>query len=174
MQEIWVPSLGQEDPLEKGMTTHSSILAWEIPWTEEPGGPRSMGSQRTGHDQDTNNTEATTVATIGACSLRAVHGTASFHSRHSPRGRALLESSSLHRGGNRDMKRQPPKLTQMPGDGVETQAQSSCAAPWAGPASPRAPSVHTHPSPGPPEGRWANIRARRQRPGRAVVGCLGC
>ena len=38
MQEIWVRSLGQEDPLEKGMTTHSSILAWEIPWTEEPGG----------------------------------------------------------------------------------------------------------------------------------------
>ena len=42
MQETWVSSLGQEDPLEKGMVTHSSILAWEIPWTEEPGG--SMGS----------------------------------------------------------------------------------------------------------------------------------
>ena len=38
MQETWVPSLGQEDPLEKGMATHSSILAWRIPWTEEPGG----------------------------------------------------------------------------------------------------------------------------------------
>ena len=38
MQEIWVQSLGWEDPLEKGMATHSSILAWEIPWTEEPGG----------------------------------------------------------------------------------------------------------------------------------------
>ena len=37
MQEIWVQSLGQEDPLEKGMATHSSILAWRIPWTEEPG-----------------------------------------------------------------------------------------------------------------------------------------
>ena len=37
MSDIWVPSLGQEDPLEKGMVTHSSILAWEIPWTEEPG-----------------------------------------------------------------------------------------------------------------------------------------
>ena len=46
MQETWVPSLGQEDPLEKGMATHSSILAWEIPWTEEPGGLHSMGSQR--------------------------------------------------------------------------------------------------------------------------------
>ena len=43
-------SLGQEDPLEKGMTTHSSILAWKIPWTEEPGGLQSMGSQRVGHN----------------------------------------------------------------------------------------------------------------------------
>ena len=45
MQETWVPSLGGEDPLEKGMSTHSSILAWEIPWTEEPGGLQSMGLQ---------------------------------------------------------------------------------------------------------------------------------
>ena len=44
MQETWVPSLGQEDPLEEDMATHSSILAWEIPWTEEPGGLQSMGS----------------------------------------------------------------------------------------------------------------------------------
>ena len=45
MQETQVLSLGQEDPLEKGMATHSSILAWEIPWMEEPGGLQSMGSQ---------------------------------------------------------------------------------------------------------------------------------
>ena len=50
MQETWVQSLGQEDPLEEGMATYSSILAWRIPWTEEPGGPPSMGSQRVGHD----------------------------------------------------------------------------------------------------------------------------
>ena len=49
-QETWVPSLGQEDPLEEEMATHSSILAWEIPWTEEPGGLQSMGLQRVGHD----------------------------------------------------------------------------------------------------------------------------
>ena len=49
MPEMQVRSLGQEDPLEEEMATHSSILAWEIPWTEEPGGPRSMGSQRVGH-----------------------------------------------------------------------------------------------------------------------------
>ena len=45
MQETWVQSLGQEFPLEKEMATHSSILAWRIPWTEEPGGLQSMGSQ---------------------------------------------------------------------------------------------------------------------------------
>ena len=45
MQETWVPSLGQDDPLEKEMATHSSILAWEILWTEEPGGLQSTGSQ---------------------------------------------------------------------------------------------------------------------------------
>ena len=49
-QEMWVGSLGQEDPLEGDMVTHSSMLAWEIPWTEEPGGLQSMGSQRLGHD----------------------------------------------------------------------------------------------------------------------------
>ena len=49
-QEIQVQSLGQEDPLEKGMATHSSILAWRIPWTEEPGRLQSMGSQLVGHD----------------------------------------------------------------------------------------------------------------------------
>ena len=50
MWETWVQSLGQEDPLEKEMATHSSILAWRIPWTEEPGGLQSTGSQRVGHD----------------------------------------------------------------------------------------------------------------------------
>ena len=53
MQETQVRSLGQEDPLEKEMATHSSILAWEIPWTEEPDGLQSMGSQRAGHDLGT-------------------------------------------------------------------------------------------------------------------------
>ena len=49
MQKTWVLSLGQEDPLEKGMATHSSILAWRLPRTEEPGRLQSMGSQRVGH-----------------------------------------------------------------------------------------------------------------------------
>ena len=50
MQETWVWFLSQEDPLEKGMATHSSLLAWRIPWTEKPGGLQSMGLQRVGHD----------------------------------------------------------------------------------------------------------------------------
>ena len=50
MQKTQVQSLGREDPLEKEIVTHSSILAWRIPWTEEPGGLQSMGLQRVGHD----------------------------------------------------------------------------------------------------------------------------
>ena len=51
-----VPFLGQEDPLEKEMATHSSILAWKIPWTEEPGGPTYMGFLRVWHDLETEQT----------------------------------------------------------------------------------------------------------------------
>ena len=50
MRETWVRSLGREDPLEKEMATHSSTLAWRIPWMEEPRGLQSMGSQRVSHD----------------------------------------------------------------------------------------------------------------------------
>ena len=50
IQETWVQSLDQKDPLEKGMATHSSILAWRIPWTEEPGELQSIGLQRVEHD----------------------------------------------------------------------------------------------------------------------------
>ena len=54
MQETRIRALGQEDPLERGMATQSSILAWRIPCTEEPGGLQSMGLQRVGHDWETN------------------------------------------------------------------------------------------------------------------------
>ena len=50
MRETWIQSLGQEDLLEKEMATHSSVLAWKIPWTEKPGGLQAMGSQRVRHD----------------------------------------------------------------------------------------------------------------------------
>ena len=50
LQETWVQSLGQEDPLEKEIATHYPILTWEIPWTEEPGGLESIALQRDGHD----------------------------------------------------------------------------------------------------------------------------
>ena len=63
MQETWVQSLDQEDPLEEEMASHSSILAWEIPWTEEPGGLQSPGSQKVGHDLATNQT--TTITHMG-------------------------------------------------------------------------------------------------------------
>ena len=50
VRETWLRSLGREDPLEEEMATHSSILAWKIPWTEEPGGLQAKGSKRVGHD----------------------------------------------------------------------------------------------------------------------------
>ena len=52
MRDTWVRFLGREDPLEKKMATHSSILAWRLPWTEEPGRLQSMGSQETTHPSD--------------------------------------------------------------------------------------------------------------------------
>ena len=60
-QEMWVWSLGREDPLEKEMATHSSILAWRIPWMEEPGGLQSTGSQRVGHDWATTSIHFTSI-----------------------------------------------------------------------------------------------------------------
>ena len=53
VRETWLGSLGREDPLEKAMAAATSILAWRIPWTEEPGGLHSVGSQRVGHDRAT-------------------------------------------------------------------------------------------------------------------------
>ena len=61
MQETWVPSLGLEDPLEKRMATHSSMLAWRIPWTEKPGGLQSMGLQ----NSDTIEHTCMHAATVG-------------------------------------------------------------------------------------------------------------
>ena len=62
MQETWVLSLGWEDLFEKGMATHSSILAWRIQWTEEPGGLQTMGLQRVGHDWVTKHSSASTIS----------------------------------------------------------------------------------------------------------------
>ena len=67
MQETWVWSLGREDPLEKEMATHSSILAWRIPWMEEPGGLQSMGSQRVGHDWATSLHFSTSLQIFMCC-----------------------------------------------------------------------------------------------------------
>ena len=64
MQETGVRSLGQEDTLEKGMATHSNVLAWRLPWSEEPGGLQSMGSQRVGHDIATKQTTVRASVTL--------------------------------------------------------------------------------------------------------------
>ena len=64
VQEIWVWSLGWEDPLEKGMGTHSSILSWRVPWTEEPSELRPMGSKRIGHNWVTNTHNAFIVCPV--------------------------------------------------------------------------------------------------------------
>ena len=68
MWETWVQSLGWEDPLEEGVATHSSILAWRIPWTEEPGMLQSMGSPRSRHDSVTK----TTTKSDGEVSRQAI------------------------------------------------------------------------------------------------------
>ena len=73
MQETWVRSLGWEDPLEKEMATHSSILAWRIPWTEEPGGLQSTGSQRVGHDWATSLTHSLLSSRLGPCNKRQIN-----------------------------------------------------------------------------------------------------
>ena len=93
MRETWVRSLGQEDPLEKGMATYSSILSWRIPWTEEPGRLQSMGSQRIGHDWATN---TLTVCTshcrpyFPLCALRT--GTGRQHASGSSTGLTIRQT----------------------------------------------------------------------------------
>ena len=67
MQEIRVVSLGQGDPLEKAMATHPSILAWEIPWTEDPGGLQLIGSQRFEHDLATKQQEQQSIEQSSLC-----------------------------------------------------------------------------------------------------------
>ena len=68
-QETWVQSLGREDPLEEGMATPSSILAWRIPWAEEPDGLQSMGSQRVGHDVATEHAHTLPIASSSSKTL---------------------------------------------------------------------------------------------------------
>ena len=73
--ETWVHSMGQEDTLEKEIVTHSSILALEIPWTEEPGGLQSMGSQRVRHDLENRRTSTNLGNTIASKRSREGSGT---------------------------------------------------------------------------------------------------
>ena len=103
MQETQIRSLGQKDPLEKEMATHSSILAWRIPWTEEPGGLKSMGSQRVGHAW-THSTAATTYY----CQPPSLSG--QIRTNHHLHGRLTLsalcgQSGALHAGSLRTVPR---------------------------------------------------------------------
>ena len=98
MQETWVWPLGQEVPLEKGMAIHSNILAWRIPWTEEPGGFLSMGSQRVGHNWATNNT-ITTMACGQVAStsiISCISNTPSLYGFHGFLFAAINNKSSQH------------------------------------------------------------------------------
>ena len=98
MQETWVQSLGWEDPLEKEMATHSSILAWRIPWTEEPGGLQSMVSQRVRHDWVTNTftffLSSWVTYLIGGCIVCV----SSLHSWNRHRSQSKREMSTLLMG----------------------------------------------------------------------------
>ena len=69
--ETWVPSLGREDPLEEGVATYSSILAWRIPWTEELGGLQSMGSRRVGHTEQLSTSSVRRLKTYVSMYMRA-------------------------------------------------------------------------------------------------------
>ena len=114
-QETRIQSLGREDPQEKEMANHSSTLAWKIPWTEEPGRPQSMESQRVGHDWATS-----LLTSIGDGTWRRkrlptpVFWPGEFHGLYSPWGRKDLDRTerlSLHFTSHREWER--------------TQAQSS-------------------------------------------------
>ena len=74
MQEMQVRSLGQEDPLEEGMATHLSLLAWEIPWTEDPGGLQSIGLQRIRHDLVTKEQQQTHAIIGVQCAVETQEG----------------------------------------------------------------------------------------------------
>ena len=73
-RETWVRSLGWEDPLEEGMATHSSIITWRIPWTEEPGGLQPMGLHRVGHDWATKHSTAWHSGVLPAQSIQNMQG----------------------------------------------------------------------------------------------------
>ena len=74
MHEMQVRSLGQEDPLEEGMATHLSLLAWEIPWTEDPGGLQSIGLQRVRHDLVTKEQQQTHAIIGVQCAVETQEG----------------------------------------------------------------------------------------------------
>ena len=119
MWETQVRSLGQEDPLEKGMTMHSSILAWRIPWTEQPGGPQSMDSQRVRHDWETNTSRVGSKLHLFLCVWTKMHevylgGTCSQNVE-------LSWSSSRWRSWGSHIHTMQHTQQRLPGHGVKNQ-----------------------------------------------------
>ena len=98
MQETLVPTLSRKDPMEKGMTTYSSILAWRIPWKEEPGGLQSMGSQRVGHDWVTNNNNNTLTLFCVTLYISKIlnHQTSSILTYWNENNLSYLKEMSIH------------------------------------------------------------------------------
>ena len=92
MKETQVPSLGREDPLEKAMATHSSVLAWRIPWTKEPAGLQSMEWQRVGHELS----DETTTTTATGCFMSRATGEASLMAQ-------MVKNSPAKTGDGRDI-----------------------------------------------------------------------
>ena len=105
VQETWVLSLGWEEPLEEDMATHSSILAWRIPWTEEPGGLQSMASERVGHDWVTKPSTAHISLYIDVCVCVCV--------RKREREQARENESERRREREREREKVPRELDRM-------------------------------------------------------------
>ena len=115
MQKTQVQSLGREDSLEKKTATYSSILAWEIPWTEEPGGLQTMGSQRVGHDLATERQQEDKLHSDLRCWLSTMELIVEDTTSHSLRGDSLMRhrhavDRQIHEGMNPCLARVIPVL----------------------------------------------------------------
>ena len=101
--EAWVRSLGWEEPLEEEMATHSRILAWRIPWREEPGVLQSMGLQRVGHDLRLNNIEVMTVSDMCVCEWTSVIFEEMYFNYLEQTGQILLAIFFFFKGGRNNL-----------------------------------------------------------------------
>ena len=113
MQEMWVRSLGWEDPLEKEMSTHSSILAWEITWTEEPRGLQCTGLQRVRHDLATKQQMCVCVCVCVCVYTCHTHGLWCLTMYACPRGTTRSKKWKKGTGYHEEVSAVPPWVTQL-------------------------------------------------------------